>query len=183
MKLVIINGQGGVGKDTFVEYCRGIIGEQYSLNISTIGFVKEMAKRCGWTGEKTEENRKFLSDLKDILTQWDDVPYKKVIEAIKSWRAAQYCDLSIDESEMVVFVHCREPQEIAKFVRETNAITVLIRRPAVERTDWTNHADAEVFDYNYDHIITNDGDLNQLRLAANYFVEVLKNDNRHNARI
>ena len=47
--------------------------------ISTVDFVKEVAKFCGWNGQKTPKDRKFLSDLKNILTQWNDIPYKDII--------------------------------------------------------------------------------------------------------
>jgi len=31
----------------------------------------------GWDGGKTPEDRRFLSDLKDALTRWKDVPYNE----------------------------------------------------------------------------------------------------------
>ena len=63
MRVVIINGIGGSGKDTFVVMCKDVLGANRVLNISTVDFVKEVAKFCGWDGSKQPEDRKFLSDL------------------------------------------------------------------------------------------------------------------------
>ena len=75
-----------------------------------------------------------------------------------------------DTDEVLVFVHCREPEEIAKFVREMNAITLLIRREAIENNEQSNHADAEVFNYDYDYIIENNGTLEDLEESAITFL-------------
>ena len=86
MKVVIINGKGGSGKDTFVAMCRDVLGANRILNISTVDYVKEVAQFCGWDGTKTLENRRFLSDLKRILTEWNEIPLKKVCQEVKCWQ-------------------------------------------------------------------------------------------------
>ena len=49
-RIIIINGSGGVGKDTFVEYCSEFTNVK---NISSVDKVKEAAKiLVGWNGEK-----------------------------------------------------------------------------------------------------------------------------------
>ena len=139
-------------------------------NISTVDFVKEIATKCGWDGTKTPENRAFLSELKDLLTRWNDVPFKKVQETATIFEAeAEQYDFSTDD--VIIFIHCREPQEIAKFVKEMGAKTLLIRRPAIENEHQSNHADSEVFNYNYDYIIFNDGTFEELEQKA---IEFLK---------
>ena len=82
MKIFVINGAPRAGKDTFVEICKDLIGNERCLNVSTVDFVKEVAKFAGWDGNKTPEARKFLSDLKDIMTEYDNIPFKKVKRAI-----------------------------------------------------------------------------------------------------
>ena len=52
--------------------------------LSTVDFVKEIAKKCGWDGTKDLKNRKFLSDLKDLLTNWNNVPFNKIEQQVKS---------------------------------------------------------------------------------------------------
>ena len=80
MRVVIINGKSSVGKDCFVTMCKEILGAEYVCNVSTVDFVKEVAEFCGWDGTKTPENRKFLSDLKDLLTDWNDIPLKRFVK-------------------------------------------------------------------------------------------------------
>ena len=75
INVVVVNGSAGAGKTTFEEMCSFILGPYYRSR-SSIDKVKEIAKNCGWDGSKDLVNRKFLSDLKDLLTEWDDVPMK-----------------------------------------------------------------------------------------------------------
>ena len=171
MRVVIINGKAGCGKDTFVSMCKDISPANWILNISTVDFVKEVAQFCGWDGTKTPENRKFLSDLKDILTQWNDVPLKKVCQEIKTWQNIWIA--SGDYDKAVVFIHCREPKEIKKLCEELstyNPVTLLIRRDAAEYVEQINHADNEVLNYTYDTVVTNNGTLEDLQHFAECFL-------------
>jgi hypothetical protein len=171
MKIVVINGKAGTGKDTFVMMCQDVLGASRVLNISTVDFVKEVALFCGWNGSKTPKNRKFLSDLKDLLTEWEDIPFMKVCDTIRNWS----CEL--DEFEgyeawcnSVVFIHCREPKEIKKLIEEFDAISLLIRRDAAESVEQMNHADNEVLNYEYDYTMPNNGSLSELRARAEEFL-------------
>lgn len=168
MKVVIINGKGGCGKDTFVTMCRDILCGDHIGNISTVDFVKKIATECGWDGTKTPENRKFLSDLKDLLTEWNNVPFNKVVEAV-----AIHSMLAAERgiyNNSVIFIHCREPKEIKKLVKGLDAITLLIRRDAAESIEQMNHADNEVLNYEYDYVIPNNGTLSELRARAEMFL-------------
>lgn len=170
MQIVVINGAPRAGKDQFVSFCQKHL--LWCGNFSTVDFVKEVATMCGWDGTKTPKNRAFLSDLKDLLTNWDDVPYKKIVNEICNFCCKAECyDFSSDD--VLCFVHCREPKEIAKFVDKMDAKTLLIRRAAVEENTQSNHADAGVFDYRYDYTITNDGTLEELEQKAINFMKKL----------
>lgn len=165
------------GKDQFVHFCQEHM--TWCKNISTVDFVKQAANFCGWDGTKTPENRAFLSDLKDLLTKWQDVPFRKVEKAINDYVSeAQTYDFSSDD--VLCFVHCREPQEIQKFVDKLGAKTLLIRRPAVEALAQSNHADTNVLEYNYDYIIRNDGSLEELEQKAIAFIKELGYKNLRN---
>lgn len=171
MKVVIINGKAGVGKDAFVTMCKDILSAGRILNISTVDFVKEVAEFCGWDGTKTPENRKFLSDLKDLLTEWNDIPFKKVCQKVKTWQNIWIASGEYDKA--VVFIHCREPKEIDKLVKEFeqyDATTLLIRRTAAESVEQINHADNQVLDYAYGYTIWNDSNLSWLRNEAVVFL-------------
>jgi adenylate kinase len=65
--VIIINGAGGVGKDTICD----LAAKHFKVkNISSITPIKELAARCGWGGEKDDKARKFLSDLDNFLGIW-----------------------------------------------------------------------------------------------------------------
>ena len=77
MKIVVVNGPAGAGKDLFVTFCAQFLGTDKIRNYSTVDYVKAIAAQIGWDGTKDLKNRKFLSDLKDVLTEWDDIPYRR----------------------------------------------------------------------------------------------------------
>ena len=170
MKIVIINGVAGAGKDCFVSMCRDILGEKLVCNISTVDFVKEVATFCGWDGEKTPKNRKFLSDLKKLLTEWDDVPVKKVVRAVENYAA--YLTHNEMYNTGVVFIHCREPKQINRLVEEFDGepITLMIRRTAAELEEQSNDSDKSVYFYGYDYTIFNDSNLSWLYNEARVFL-------------
>ena len=170
MKYFIINGRPRSGKDTFVNFCLEELGAFGKL-ISTVDFVKKIATECGWDGTKDLKNRKFLSDLKDLLTNWGDVPYKKTLQEIDMFKFdLDYWDVS---DKGVVFIMCREPKEIERFERELNAKSVLIRRASVEFEQQSNHADSEVLNHKYDYIIENNSTVDELKEKAKGFLKNL----------
>ncbi len=162
MKIAIVNGRGASGKTTFETMVQKIATarDKKVKVISTITYVKEVAKLVGWDGGKTPEDRRFLSDLKDALTRWKDVPYQKVKEAIKI-----YQDYDVD----LLFIDCREPEEIARFVNDYGALTILVQRGEFELLG--NHADDNVMNYQYDVVIDNNRGLDELMQEATIFEE------------
>ena len=170
MKYFIINGRPRSGKDTFVNFCLEELGAFGKL-ISTVDFVKKIATECGWDGTKDLKNRKFLSDLKDLLTNWGDVPYKKTLQEIDMFKFDLNCWNVSDKG--VVFIMCREPKEIERFERELNAKSVLIQRASVEFEQQSNHADSEVLNHKYDYIIENNGTIDELKEKAKDFLKNL----------
>lgn len=157
--IIVINGCGGSGKDSFIELFKKQMPLLCVKNLSTVDQIKKCATFLGWNGEKDEKSRKFLSDLKDISAKYNDGPFnyiKKYIEGTKG-----YYD--------VFFIHSREPEEIEKFVEEFNALTIFIdankRVPHIS----SNHADDEVENYNYDYYIDNNGSLEDLKEAVSTF--------------
>ena len=173
MKYFIVNGKPCSGKDTFVNFCLEELGAFGKL-ISTVDFVKKIAIKCGWDGTKDPKNRKFLSDLKDLLTNWGDVPYTKTLQEIKLfYYDLEYYDI---EDNGVVFIMSREPEEISRFEKELGAKSILIRRNAVEFNEQSNHADSEVLNHKYHYIIDNNGTLEELKIKAKEFCNYIKNE-------
>ena len=62
--VIIINGRGGVGKDSICE----IVAKHYHTAIvSTIDDVKEAARCIGWEGGKEAKDRALLSASKMVM--------------------------------------------------------------------------------------------------------------------
>ncbi len=157
--IVIINGTGGSGKDTFVEFC-----SKYTsvMDFSSIDKVKEIARLIGWNGGKTDKDRKFLSDLKKLTTEYNDMAFNSIKDAVTIFKS---------NDDKILFIHIREPEEIERAKNAFGAKTLLIKRMGLENIN-TNYSDASVDNYNYDYIIENTT-LDELDNKANCFVKKL----------
>lgn len=165
-KVIVINGGPAVGKDTFVDLCKKEIG--WVFNYSTVDFVKSLASTCGWDGTKTPENRKFLSDLKTLLDNWNDVTFKNTKNAVLLF-TKQVKDFAPDEPS-VIFIHCREPDKILRLVNEFGAKTLLITRQESNLAEVSNESDKNVAFYDYDFVIENNGTIEELAEKAQKFI-------------
>ena len=167
--IIVINGKGGVGKDTLVEMAR----KHFSVeNISSIDPIKDAALYLGWTGDKSNKSRKFLADLKKLVTDFNDYPtlslMTKTITFLKS-------------NSDILFVHIREGEEITKYINnvlkatkhdqidtlksfssltsEYRIITLLIRRESINNKEYGNTSDDDVENYKYMYTFHNDSPL------------------------
>lgn len=168
MKVIIVNGRGGVGKDTFESFVAEISAKnnKWTGKTSMVTFVKQIAERCGWYGSKELKDRKFLSDLKLALAEWNDIPYNSVKHFLK--RAER------DDTD-IVFVDAREAEDIDRLKEDFNAITVLVERKGLLES-YGNVADDNVYNYSYDYVIENNGTLEDLNAAALTFYEAITNE-------
>ena len=166
-QIFIINGSGGVGKDTFVELVSTELNDTLKKfhtveNFSSVDKVKVIAIEIGWDGKKREKDRKFLSDLKNLSSNYCDMPFQsmknKVNEFIKN-----------DENKFL-FLHIREPEEIIRAVKEFDAKTILVVRDTVKYIT-SNMADKNVFNYDYDYVIQNNGTITDLKQKAKELID------------
>lgn len=171
MKVYIINGVPVSGKNQFCDFCIEYLNKRgaYGISISTVSLVKAIASTVGWDGIKSPEDRKFLSDLKKLLTDWNDIPYKSTVDAIMQ-DYTKLRSFGVSEDKILFFIHCREPEEIKKFVERLGAKTILVRREEVEELQQSNDSDEFVFNYEYDYTIENSGDLDDLYNKAMNFI-------------
>lgn len=110
-----------------------------------------------------------MSDLKDLTTEFIDFPFVSTVKRVNNF----FRDIEIscgNLNKAVIFIHSREPEEIERFKKELNAITLLIRRPEVENQEQSNHADANYLNYKYDYTIINDGTFDDLKEKARKFL-------------
>lgn len=169
-QVFIINGSGGVGKDTFVNLVKdNFISSKFIpvINFSSVEKVKEIAKKIGWDGKsKTEKDRKFLFDLKLLCTKYNDMPFNSMNEKVYNFHKS--------DSKML-FLHIREPEEIERAKKAFNAKTILVKRNSIKHIT-SNMADENVFNYCYDIIIHNDKTIEELNIKAENFVNDFLNN-------
>ena len=148
--VIIINGNGGVGKDTLCESASSVY---ITEKISAITPIKEVALKCGWAGEKTPAARKFLSDIKQACIEYNDYPFNYLMSCYNEF---------MKSAKQILFVDIREPEEIAKFKKaiHTPCKTLLIRNSRLNK-QWGNKSDDNIENYSYDYIFNNDLELEQ----------------------
>ena len=146
---IVINGKGGVGKDTLCDAA----AQRFAVkNVSSITPIKEIAAQCGWDGSKDDKSRKFLADLKQLCVDYNNYP--------TLWAKNEY-DSFLQSDSQIMFLHVREPEEIAKFVSATDgrAKTLLVRADKrLAKSVYGNAADDNVTAYGYDYYFDNEGD-------------------------
>lgn len=150
--VMVINGAGGVGKDTLCD----LSAKHFKVrNISSVDPIKEIATFCGWTGVKDDKARKFLHDLKTLTAEYNDFPTNWALNVFREF---------MKNDEQILYVHIREPWEIEKFVKATDGVakTLLVRGGARTRSDaYGNAADDSVEQYEYDYYFLNDKSLEE----------------------
>ena len=137
--------------------------------LSTVDFVKEVARICGWKGKKDKKDREFLHDLKEAMEKWDNIPNKKVLEdaenIIKNYLGLNH----------LFFVNIREPQSIESFsqlVMEQGYETPI--KILMESNMSSNEVDSivqEIKSVKYNRTYKNNGTLKDLADTAGDFIE------------
>jgi hypothetical protein len=166
MKIIVINGVAGSGKDTFVK----MVQKHSSVgvaNISSIDPVKELMQKCGWNPtDKNDLARATMASIKKSLVDLNDGPFWYIQTKIEqiSWECP---DVGI------VFVHVREPEEIEKlkWAYKEDCMTVLVKRDVRVPN---NPADSAVSKFKHDLTIDNYGSDRDLELKAMCLVEFLE---------
>lgn len=163
MKICVINGHGGSGKDTFEEFVMDYARDKERVivgKLSIIDSVKDIAKEIGWAGGKTDKDRKFLFEFKKLLTEYNDYPRNALSQKIRDCKKIGITYLFID---------AREIEDIEWLKLEYNATVILIDRGITHF--YGNAADDGVMDIVYDLVVDNTGTLDDLRAGAEYFWE------------
>lgn len=166
MKLtIVINGAGGVGKDTLCEFAR----KKYKvMNVSSVDQIKEAAKVLGWAGKKENIDRKFLSDLKRLSKEYNDGPTKYLVSKYQEF---------LKSDAQILFFHIREGEEIdhVKQLISGKIVTLLIRRNTTNKT-YGNDSDDLVESYSYDYIYDNNLSREQAQRDFVSFLEKIEKE-------
>ena len=163
---IIINGKGGVGKDTLCDF---VSNHFRTKKISSITPILKIAKAGHWNGDKDDKSRKLLSDLKHLFTNYNDLSF--------NYLKSQTGEFLLSDNE-ILFIHMREPEEIGKYLKYAEDIclyckTLLIKRDTMEHKIYGNDADDMVDYYQYDAIYKNNLPLAE---AEKDFITFFKNN-------
>lgn len=178
-KVIVINGVAGSGKDTFIElansYCE--LNEYANvLNISSVDPIKDVLRTFGWDGEKTDEIRNLMVDIKKLWISAQNGPTMFLMNNILQYHMAH-----IDEDN-IVFCHVREPEEINKLVDAIKGMSpmgidimtlLIVRHDAIGSDTRDSDNYNIVKSYQYDNIIYNNSDLPALDQAVCEFIDEL----------
>lgn len=167
-EVVVINGKAKVGKDLFVSYVSEEVG---TINYSSVYELKKLATEYFGYNDKNKnaKDRKFLSNLKDLTTNYCNFCFNCVM--------SRYLEYKNDDNE-IMFIHCREPEEIAKIkeaIPKSHTLLIVSDRD-IEAVD-NNHSDKDVLDYDYEFYINNSGTKEELKLKAVDFIKNLRLSN------
>ena len=180
--VVIINGVGATGKNTFIDNVSKVCATAY---YSTIDAVKKSAnvlinheaelglmQATQYRDEKDDSYRSFLNAIKTAWTEYTDGPNVSIVEQVRN-----IISYNIENGEWrdIIFVDCREPENIEK-IRAMIAnnlqlivLTVLIKG-INSPEDYTNPGDRSVYDFDYDIVINNTyGELAKFQMQAYFF--------------
>lgn len=182
-KLVITNGTGGAGKDTFCQMVKKELEEigfetwRYSYVDFTRNMLHEFADID--TSKKTDKDRKLLAAINRALEEYDDIPFKDCCDLINDFllsfqnRYEPMTDTYEKNDTDFIFLDVRSPEIINRFKEKyKNVYTVLVDNGKL--TDATPE-DLNVKNYDYDYTIDNTGTLCDLEQQAHDFVTYILN--------
>lgn len=162
-KIIIINGSARTGKDSFID----LFYEKTKIPVCNISTIEEaesilfsLETQLGLKQErslKTDLYRSVLHDVKKLLIKYGDRPLKQTI------KKATHLETLFSDS--IIFIHCREGEEIAKLVDyyKKRCITLLIKRNIDVPQ---NPADMGVEKYFGYHMVIDDFDMNKMDVYA-----------------
>lgn len=166
--IIPVNGKPGVGKDTVCDYIRialittPIKFESYSL----VDPIKDIARKCGWSGNKRPKDRDGLAQLKFILSTWLDYPFTEFINFVSEHT---YVDPKVKVANPhVIFVHAREYPDILRIYEAFGSHVPFVL--------WVDAGDRVKFDENISNAADNNVDQDKKLLLESGF-EILTVDN------
>ena len=164
--VLIITGGAGVGKDTFVNILGRLVGTEH---ISIVDQTKRLARMAGWNGRKTEKDRKFLSDLKLLVDEYNNGNYAYCEEQTKELLNRENNWLPL------LCIDMREKKDVDPFVSEFGKDLVKIVRVENNRVAPINSniADRDVLKIEPDFVIENNGSIHDLEQTAKAFLKTL----------
>ena len=189
--IILINGCGGSGKDTFVQLVTESLLEQKTdvavYNVSTIDPIRKIEKTLATlNGEPyiSDKNchRKACAELKKIWDEQYDGSFKYLKPILERYDIMCYNT----EEAAVVFIHVREPHNLQRlYDAHANGslvphcsewdITSVLLYGRTNPEDFDNSSDRDVENFEYEVYIDNDASkpIESLKDAAEQFASAI----------
>lgn len=177
MYAVIINGSGTHGKDEFISKVRKHTEGRWTVfNVSTVDRVKQVCEFMDCPrSEKTDKARNFWSAVKDAWVAYNDGPTQAMSEYVAEAKRTEQMLSTLKQGieQVVVFIHCREPEEVDKLLsacsKYAQVCTLMIDRPGQDVPNCSKDDPENVQAYDYDCVYSCRS-LEELDYAAAQFV-------------
>lgn len=160
-EIYVITGSPQSGKDTFVNFVKTYYPQ--TVNFSSVDYIRWISEKffnldCN---NKDEKYRKFLSNFKGILTEYNDFPFEQCASVIENKGEGD-----------LLFLHIREESEILKLKERCPELAIIYVYKENDKV-YNNSSDDEtktVFDI-ADLVIFNNDGLEELSATAKDFVK------------
>lgn len=168
----IVNGKPRAGKDTLIRFMTDVLKDRgiYTASFSSIDPIKIMLKGAGFDLEaKTEADRKLLSIIGDAVEEHSSFRTQACLEVVDRIRQKTV--------GAVIFLHIREPHNIAKVREKLIEEGHKVFRVSVisDRSEdiTSNPSDAGTWAMPYDFQVVNNGTLGDLYDEAVALVDLV----------
>lgn len=169
--VVLINGKAGVGKDTFVKYCKGFVDENnldvVVENLHRSDLPKKALKSIGWDGNKTPEARELLVKLTDFGENFG-MTYDYLIDSLSVLEEKKF---------KLVFYHVRDPKTISELRKRLNRWRLNVWPMTMLITRCTEDIEPDIWgirNYDYDFKLELNS-LEESKTSAEFFVTSIMN--------
>lgn len=192
--ICVINGKGGIGKDTLIDAVKKN-ERNYVYNISAIEPIKEILEDVTKGSDKNLAQRKLLADIRKVVDDYYEsehgIPYTRAYLKRGVRLFAADCETwGKSYDRCIMFVHIREPQNIAAFLEMANSELSLLRDEDMKlasllvqsdraQESYGNDADDLVDEYNYDFTYTSKGDIEEDGQSFREFFEDIITDGKY----
>jgi len=165
MKVVLINGLKGSGKDTFADHLfyQLMIRGHRVAKIPNAEYVKQIATAMyGWNGIKNERGRQLLIDVTEAGYNYDKHFFEK--KTLEKARA--------NNVDIIIVPDWRYPVTNAFFrteLGERNVTTIQVTRPETTKDNHkldTDRSEIGLQDFPFDVVVDNSGKIKDLELHA-----------------
>lgn len=183
MRVILISGKSHSGKDQFAKYLYDELDENdyRVLIIHFADFVKYCCKQYyGWDGNKDAVGRTILQRIgTDVVRRvypnfWGELVAKFIHATQYDWDYVLIPDWRfINEYKNI----CKYNNDVITVrINRLNPDGTYLLNPSMTEKQNRHPSECELDDYNFDWIINNSRDLNNLQMAANDFLEEIVHD-------